>query len=79
MENIKKRNVLNTIRYSKALCFNIIPLKKGIIITPGIYIPYNVCYPKEYQGIGIIIENNFVICDKKPINLSKSIPEDKYC
>jgi len=57
-----------------------IPLKKGMVVTiePGIYIPYDDRYPKEYQGIGIRIEDNIVVGDKKPINLSKDVPKEIY-
>jgi len=55
-----------------------IPLKEGMVITiePGIYIPYDDRYPKEYQGIGMRIEDDIVVGEKKPINLSISTPKE---
>ncbi|ORX41482.1 Creatinase/aminopeptidase [Piromyces finnis] len=55
-----------------------LPLKEGMVITiePGIYIPYDDRYPKEYQGIGIRIEDDIVVGSKKPINLTKSVPKE---
>ncbi|ORX68083.1 Creatinase/aminopeptidase [Anaeromyces robustus] len=55
-----------------------LPLKKGMVVTiePGLYIPYDDRYPKEYQGIGIRIEDDIVVTDKNPINLTISVPKE---
>jgi len=55
-----------------------LPLKKGMVITiePGIYIPYDDRYPSKYQGIGIRIEDDIVVGEKKPINLTISVPKE---
>ncbi|KAJ1679661.1 aminopeptidase [Spiromyces aspiralis] len=55
------------------------PLKPGMVVTvePGIYIPIDPQYPKEFQGIGIRIEDNIVIgqSEEDSENLSVNCPK----
>lgn len=42
----------------------------------GIYIPVDdMNAPEKYRGIGIRIEDNILITDSKPINLSEKCPK----
>ena len=53
-------------------------LKPGMVITvePGIYIQQeDLTVRPEYRGIGIRIEDNILITDSQPINLSRSCPK----
>jgi len=46
------------------------------MVEPGVYIPYDDRYPSKYQGIGIRIEDDIVVGEKKPINLTISVPKE---
>ena len=52
------------------------PLTNGMIITlePGIYIPTGSKCDKKWWGIGIRIEDDILINDNNPVNLSLSAP-----
>jgi Xaa-Pro aminopeptidase len=54
------------------------PLKPGTVITvePGIYIPDGSACDKKWWGIGIRIEDDILITDGEPINLSVMIPRE---
>jgi intermediate cleaving peptidase 55 len=48
-----------------------------VTIEPGIYIPYDSQFPKEYQGIGIRIEDDVLVTDlDEPIVLSAEAPKE---
>jgi Xaa-Pro aminopeptidase len=53
-------------------------LKPGTVITvePGIYIPDGSACDKKWWGIGIRIEDDILITDDEPINLSVMIPRE---
>ncbi|MBB1509520.1 aminopeptidase P family protein [Tessaracoccus sp. MC1756] len=54
-------------------------LKAGMIITvePGIYFKQgDLLVPEEYRGIGIRIEDDILITDGDPVNLSGSLPRE---
>ena len=54
-------------------------LKAGMIITvePGIYFKQvDLLVPEEYRGIGIRIEDDILITDGDPVNLSESLPRE---
>lgn len=51
-------------------------LKENMVVTvePGIYIPENSKCDKKWWGIGIRIEDDILITNNKPINLSATAP-----
>ncbi|GAA4897230.1 aminopeptidase P family protein [Tessaracoccus lubricantis] len=54
-------------------------LKAGMIITvePGIYFKQgDLLVPEEYRGIGVRIEDDILITDGDPVNLSESLPRE---
>ncbi|KAI7906567.1 peptidase M24, structural domain-containing protein [Cokeromyces recurvatus] len=53
-------------------------LKENMVITiePGLYVPFDDKFPKEYQGIGIRIEDNVVIGKDEPYVLTASAPKE---
>ncbi|ORX92277.1 hypothetical protein K493DRAFT_325361 [Basidiobolus meristosporus CBS 931.73] len=53
-------------------------LKSGMVVTiePGLYVPYDDKFPKEYQGIGIRIEDNVLVGKEDPIILSVTAPKE---
>jgi intermediate cleaving peptidase 55 len=53
-------------------------LRPGMVITiePGLYIPRSDMYPKEYQGIGIRIEDDVAITSGGPLVLSSEAPKE---
>ncbi len=54
-------------------------LKEGMVITvePGIYFKStDLLVPEEYRGIGIRIEDDILITDGDPVNLSEALPRD---
>lgn len=54
-------------------------LKEGMIITvePGIYFKQgDLLVPEEYRGIGIRIEDDVLITDGDPVNLSEALPRE---
>lgn len=54
-------------------------LEPGMVITiePGLYFPEEYDFiPKEYRGIGIRIEDDILIDDNSPVNLTKKIPKE---
>ena len=57
------------------------PLKPGMVLTvePGIYVaPDDTSVPEEYRGIGIRIEDDILIDDGGPINLTEAIPKTRH-
>lgn len=54
------------------------PLKPGTVITvePGIYIPEGSACDKKWWGIGIRIEDDILVTEDAPINLSAKIPRE---
>jgi intermediate cleaving peptidase 55 len=60
-------------------------LKEGMVITiePGLYVPYDNCFPEEYQGIGIRIEDNVSVGKEDPWILTVTSPKEivdiEYC
>ncbi|XP_072040288.1 xaa-Pro aminopeptidase 3-like [Amphiura filiformis] len=53
-------------------------LQPGMIVTiePGLYIPVtDLSAPAKYRGIGIRIEDNILITDEEPQNLSQECPK----
>ncbi|KAJ2963844.1 hypothetical protein NQZ79_g1082 [Umbelopsis isabellina] len=53
-------------------------LKSGMVVTiePGIYVPYDDRFPREYQGIGIRIEDNVCIGKEDPWVLTATAPKE---
>ncbi|KAI9472434.1 MAG: peptidase M24, structural domain-containing protein [Benjaminiella poitrasii] len=53
-------------------------LKENMVITiePGLYVPYDNKFPKQYQGIGIRIEDNVVIKRDVPYVLTAPAPKE---
>jgi Xaa-Pro aminopeptidase len=54
------------------------PLEPGMVLTvePGIYISKdNDKVPPSYRGIGVRIEDDILVTDGDPDNLTKSIPK----
>ena len=54
-------------------------LRAGMIITvePGIYFKStDLLVPEEYRGIGIRIEDDILITEGEPVNLSAALPRD---
>ncbi len=54
-------------------------LEEGMVITvePGIYFKStDLLVPEEYRGIGIRIEDDILITDGDPVNLSEELPRD---
>lgn len=54
------------------------PLKVGTVITvePGIYIPAGANCDPKWWNIGVRIEDDILITESEPVNLSESIPRD---
>lgn len=54
-----------------------------ITIEPGLYVPYDNCFPEEYQGIGIRIEDNVSVGKEDPWILTVTSPKEivdiEYC
>ncbi|KAI7874557.1 hypothetical protein K492DRAFT_214514 [Lichtheimia hyalospora FSU 10163] len=53
-------------------------LKKNMVITiePGIYVPYDDRFPREYQGTAIRIEDNCVVGEQEPYVLTATAPKE---
>ena len=54
-------------------------LTSGMVTTvePGLYFsPHHSNVPKEFRGLGIRIEDDILITDKEPENLSSGVPKD---
>lgn len=54
-------------------------LREGMIITvePGVYFKQgDLLVPEEYRGIGVRIEDDVLITDGDPVNLSASLPRE---
>ena len=54
-------------------------LKAGMVITvePGLYFKStDLLVPEEYRGIGVRIEDDILITDGDPVNLSAALPRD---
>ncbi|CAI2187438.1 11644_t:CDS:10 [Funneliformis geosporum] len=60
-------------------------LKSGMVLTiePGIYIPPNNAYPKQYHSIGVRIEDDVLVGETDPYVLSSTAPKEiddiEYC
>jgi Xaa-Pro aminopeptidase len=54
-----------------------IALAPGMVLTiePGLYIPQADDIPPCYRGIGIRIEDNIVVTDGDPWNLTSAVPK----
>lgn len=54
------------------------PLKSGIVITvePGIYIPAGAKCDPKWWNIGVRIEDDILVTDGEPVNLSGNIPRE---
>jgi len=54
------------------------PLQEGMIITiePGVYVPPNANFPKQFHDIGIRIEDEVLIGEEDPVVLSTSAPKE---
>ncbi len=52
-------------------------LRKGMVVTiePGIYIPDQEDIPEEYRGIGIRLEDDILVTDGSPVNLTAKLPK----
>ena len=53
-------------------------LEEGMVLTvePGLYIaPDNMSVPEEYRGIGVRIEDDVLVGQDGPVNLTESIPK----
>lgn len=56
-----------------------VPLKPGMAFTlePGLYIPQDaVGVPREFRGIGIRIEDDVLMTEKGPLNLTRELPKE---
>jgi Xaa-Pro aminopeptidase len=54
-------------------------LEPGMVLTvePGIYIaPDEASVPPEWRGIGVRIEDDVIVTEGEPVNLSASLPRD---
>ncbi|HRA04935.1 MAG TPA: M24 family metallopeptidase, partial [Arachnia sp.] len=52
-------------------------LRAGMVITvePGVYFKStDLLVPEEYRGIGVRIEDDILITDGDPVNLSAALP-----
>ena len=61
------------------LVYRSIPLKPGMTFTlePGLYIPRDaVDVPKDFRGIGIRIEDDVIMTEKGPLNLTRELPKE---
>ncbi|ORY96526.1 peptidase M24, structural domain-containing protein [Syncephalastrum racemosum] len=60
-------------------------LKRNMVVTiePGIYVPYDDSFPKEFQGIAIRIEDNVAVGVEEPHILTSTAPKEivdiEYC
>ncbi|CAG8580392.1 17802_t:CDS:10 [Funneliformis caledonium] len=60
-------------------------LKNGMVLTiePGIYIPPNNAYPKQYHSMGVRIEDDVLVGETDPYVLSSTAPKEiddiEYC
>jgi Xaa-Pro aminopeptidase len=55
------------------------PLQPGYVLTvePGLYFqPDDLTVPEDLRGIGVRIEDDIVVTDGEPINLSAALPRD---
>ncbi|KAF2901085.1 hypothetical protein ILUMI_05141 [Ignelater luminosus] len=54
-----------------------IKIEPGMIITvePGVYVTYNHRVPKEFQGMGVRIEDDVLITENGPVVLTKNCPK----
>ncbi|UQX89461.1 aminopeptidase P family protein [Jatrophihabitans telluris] len=55
------------------------PLGAGYVLTvePGLYFqPNDLSVPAEWRGIGIRIEDDILVTESEPVNLSASLPRD---
>ena len=53
-------------------------LQEGVVVTiePGLYIPFDDRFPKEYQGIGIRVEDDVAVLKEGNVVLSASAPKE---
>ncbi|MCL1897562.1 MAG: M24 family metallopeptidase, partial [Micrococcales bacterium] len=52
-------------------------LKPGMVFTiePGLYFkPEDLSVPEEYRGIGVRVEDNVLVTESGPVNLSAALP-----
>lgn len=60
-------------------------LKRNMVVTiePGVYVPYDDSFPKEFQGIAIRIEDNVAVGVEEPHVLTSTAPKEivdiEYC
>ncbi|RIA84702.1 peptidase M24, structural domain-containing protein [Glomus cerebriforme] len=60
-------------------------LKSGMVLTiePGVYIPPNEAYPKQYHGMGVRLEDDVLVGETDPYVLSSTAPKEivdiEYC
>ena len=60
-------------------------LKRNMVVTiePGLYVPFDDRFPREYQGIAIRIEDNCVVGTDEPYVLTATAPKEivdiEYC
>ena len=47
-----------------------------LTIEPGLYIPAIPEVPAEFHGIGIRIEDNILVKENGPVNLTRGIPKE---
>jgi intermediate cleaving peptidase 55 len=47
-----------------------------ITIEPGVYVPPNANFPKQFHDIGIRIEDEVLIGEEDPVVLSTSAPKE---
>lgn len=63
------------------LVYRGIPLKPGMTFTlePGLYIPHDaVDVPSEFRGIGIRIEDDVLMTEEGPLNMTGELPKEIY-
>lgn len=53
-------------------------LEEGVVVTvePGVYVPFDDAFPKEFQGIGIRVEDDVAVMQEGNIVLSSSAPKE---